>query len=54
MAAMMAILKIVKPDLLPNGKPELAKTWLEALGWHGDLELLKAFCYDIQAGRSHL
>ena len=49
----MAILKIFKPHQLPNGKSDRAKTWWEALGRHGDSELLKPFCYDIHDG-SHL
>ena len=50
MAPKVAILKIFKPRLLPNGKSDWAKTWSETLGRHGDLELLKWFCYDIHDG----
>ena len=48
----MAILKILKPHLLPNPKSDWAQTWWEALGPHGDVELLKSFRSDIQDGRS--
>ena len=41
MAPKVAILKSFKPHLLLNGKSDLAKTWWEALGWHGNSELLK-------------
>ena len=51
MAARVAILKIFKPLLLLNGELDRAKTWWEALERHGDSELLKSFCYDIQDGR---
>ena len=51
MAPKVAILKIFKPHLLPNGRSDCAKTWWEALGWHEDSELLKTFCYDIHDGR---
>ena len=52
----VAILKIFKPHLLQNGKSDWAKTWWDALGQHGDSELLKPFCYGIHDGRhsSHL
>ena len=50
MVATVAILKIFKPHLLPKDKSDWAETWLEALGRHGDLDLLKAFCYRIQNG----
>ena len=39
----MAILKIFKLQLLPNGKSDWGKTWWVALGRHGDSELLKPF-----------
>ena len=51
MVPKLAILKIFKPHLLPNGKSDLAKTWLMALGRHGNLKLLKRFCYDTYDGR---
>ena len=56
MAFWAAILKILKPHLLPNSKSDRAQTWCEALGPHGDLELIKSFRSDIQDGRhvSHL
>ena len=44
MAPKVAILKIFKLHLLPDGKSDWAKTWWEAFGWHGDSELLKTFC----------
>ena len=54
---MSAILKIFKPCLLqPSWKLDGAETWRKASGQHGDLELLKWFCSDVQDGYhgSHL
>ena len=48
---MMIIMKISKQHLLLNGNSDWAKTWWEGLGQHGDLELIKLFCYDIQNSR---
>ena len=42
-AATASILKIFKPHLLLNAKLDWAQAWLEALGRHGDSELLKSF-----------
>ena len=42
--------RIAKPHLLPNPKSDRAQTCWEALGPHGDLELLKLFHSDIQDG----
>ena len=50
MATTVAILKIFKPCLLPNGKSDWAQTCWEVLGWHGDLELLNLFRSNIQDG----
>ena len=49
---MVAILKTFKPCLLSNGTSDWAQTWWEALGWHGDLELLNWLCSNIQDGHS--
>ena len=46
----MAILKTFKPRLLSKGKSDWPQTWWEALGWHGDLELLILFHSNIQDG----
>ena len=56
MAVWVAILKILKPHLLPNLKLDWVQTWREVLEPHGDLELLKSFRSDIQDGQhvSHL
>ena len=56
MAAWAAILKILKPHLLPNPKSDWAHTCWKALWPHGDLELLNSFRSNIQDGRhaSHL
>ena len=43
MAAKVAILKIFKPHLLPNGKSDWAETWWEELGRHGEPEMLNHF-----------
>ena len=50
MATMVAVLKILKRHLLPNGKSDWAETWWEALGRHGDAELLNSFHSDICDG----
>ena len=49
--AIPAIQKIFNPHLLPNVKSDCTLTWWETLGRHGDSELLKSFCSDIQYGR---
>ena len=56
MAAMTAILKVFNCYLPPKCKWDGAETWWKAFGQHGDLELLKLFCSDIQDGHqgSHL
>ena len=41
MLATVAILKVFKPYRMS----EWVQTWWEALGWHGDLELLNLFQY---------
>ena len=41
---------IFKPCLLQNHKLDSALTWLEALGPHGDLELLESLHSDVQDG----
>ena len=51
MAAMVASLKILKQHLYPKGNSDYAETWWEALGRHGDSELLNLFHSDIQNGR---
>ena len=43
-------LKIFKLYLLPNRKSVWAERWWEALGQHGDSELLKSFRSNIQDG----
>ena len=52
---MAAILQVFNCYLLPNRKSDGAETW-NNMGQHGDLELLKWFCSDIQDGHhgSHL
>ena len=50
MAAMVVCLKILKRNLFPRGNSDLAETQWEALGRHGDLELLILFHSDIQDG----
>ena len=44
MAALAAILKSFKRQLLPNPKSDYAETWWEASQWHRDSKLLKLFC----------
>ena len=53
---MAAILKVFSSYLLPNRKSDGEETWWQALGQHGDLELLKWISSDIQGGQhgSHL
>ena len=50
MAAMMTSLKILTGHLLRKGNLDYAETWWEALGRHGDSELLNLFHSDIQDG----
>ena len=45
------IFKIFKPHLLANAKLDWAETWSEALGRHGESELLKLFHSNIQDGQ---
>ena len=51
MVAMVASLKILKRHLLPKGNSDYAEIWWEALGRHGNLELLNWFHSDVQDGR---
>ena len=43
MVAIASILKIFNCYLVPNGKPDWAKTWWKASGKNEDLEWLKWF-----------
>ena len=54
--SMAAILEVFSCYLLPNIKSDGAETWWEALGQHGNLEILKWFRSDINDGHhgSHL